>query len=227
MQLRKPGPSELELRPRALRLCAALAMSMPITLATLGAEQSKTPPATRPAAPVASVATSLFEFRVRDIDGAERDLAQYRGKVVLVVNVASNCGFTLQYAALQKVYDGYQERGLVVLGFPSNDFRNQEPGTDAEIKKFATGVYHATFPLMSKVTVVGPQKTPVYRFLTESPLPGEAAGPIKGAAKEVEWNFTKFLVGRDGKVLARFPSKVRPDDPKLLATIEQALAQGK
>ena len=157
-------------------------------------------------------AASLYDFTMNSIEGKSVPLADFKGKVALVVNVASRCGFTPQYTALEATYRKYKGQGLVVLGFPANNFKNQEPGTDAEIQQFCTRNYDVTFPMFSKISVLPPDKTPLYQFLT-------VGGP------EIEWNFTKFVVGRDGQVVARFPSKVTPDSPEVVAAIEKALAQ--
>jgi glutathione peroxidase len=153
--------------------------------------------------------------KVKKIDGTEVDLASYKGKVVLVVNVASRCGYTGQYAGLQKLYDAYKDKGLVVLGFPANEFGAQEPGTDAEIATFCSSKYGVTFDMFSKIVVKGAGKAPLYQALIESSDP-------KG---EVGWNFEKFLIGRDGKVVGRYKSGVAPDDATLKAAIETALAK--
>ncbi len=155
---------------------------------------------------------SLWDFQIRNLAGEATDLSAYEGKVALVVNTASKCGFTPQYKGLQALYEKYRDRGLVVLGFPSNDFRQQEPGTADEIRKFCTVNYGVTFPLMAKVKVTGPEKCAVYKFLTA------------GGLKEPTWNFTKYLVGRDGKVIARYAPKAKPDDKGLLEAIEKALS---
>ena len=152
---------------------------------------------------------------MKKIDGKEVDLASYKGKVVLIVNVASRCGYTGQYAGLQKLYDSYKDKGLVVLGFPANEFGAQEPGTDAEIATFCSSKYGVTFDMFSKIVVKGADKAPLYKSLTESADP-------KG---EVGWNFEKFLIGRDGKVVGRFKSGVAPDDATLKAAIEAALTK--
>lgn len=155
---------------------------------------------------------SIYDLEAVSIDGAAIKLAEYRGKVLLVVNVASRCGYTPQYEGLQKLYDTYRERGLVVLGFPSNDFGGQEPGSEAEIKSFCSSKFGANFPLFSKVTVLGAAKHPVYGFLTQ------ATG-----GREVNWNFEKFLVGKSGGVIGRFPSSVSPGSAELTDAIEKAL----
>lgn len=152
---------------------------------------------------------------VKGIDGSPIDLASYRGKVVLVVNVASRCGYTKQYAGLQKLYDSHKDRGFVILGFPANDFGAQEPGTDAQIAEFCSTTYGVTFPMFSKITVKGATKAPLYKALTESAEP----------QGEVGWNFEKFLIGRDGAVVGRFKSGVAPDDAALAQAIERELAK--
>lgn len=169
------------------------------------------------AAPTTKPAAGPLAFTVRDIDGKDVNLADYKGKVVMIVNVASKCGNTKQYDALEKLYAEKKAEGFVVLGFPANDFNGQEPGTEEEIKAFCTGTYKVTFPLFSKIVVKGAGKSPLYQYLTEAPT----AGPFAG---EVDWNFAKFLVGRDGQVVARFKAKVKPDAPEVTAAVEQALA---
>lgn len=157
-------------------------------------------------------AASLHDFTMDSIEGQPVPLAQFKGKVALVVNVASRCGFTPQYTALEAMYRQYKDRGVVVLGFPANNFRGQEPGTNAEIADFCKRTYDVTFPMFSKISVLGEDKAPLYRFLT-------------AGGNEIEWNFTKFVVGKDGQVVARFPSKVTPDSPEVIAAIEKALAR--
>ncbi|MFM8951689.1 MAG: glutathione peroxidase [Planctomycetaceae bacterium] len=152
---------------------------------------------------------------MKSIDGKPVDLGSYKGKVVLVVNVASRCGYTGQYAGMQKLYDAYKDKGFVILGFPANDYGAQEPGTDAEIASFCSTKYGVTFPMFSKITVKGPGKAPLYQALTESADP-------KG---EVAWNFEKFLIGKDGAVIGRFKSGVAPESPDLAKAIEAALAK--
>jgi glutathione peroxidase len=161
-------------------------------------------------------AADLAAIPLKDIDGEETSLKAYSSKALLIVNVASQCGYTRQYGGLEALYQKYKDRGLVVLGFPSNDFGSQEPGTEAEIKQFCTTKFHVTFPMFSKVHVVGAEQHPLYAQLTgsESPEPG----PVK-------WNFGKFLVGKDGKVITRYDSGTEPDDAKLAAAIEEALAK--
>ena len=162
-----------------------------------------------------SAADSLYDIPLKDIDGKDTTLKPYAGKVLLVVNVASKCGFTPQYAALEAIYKKYQDQGLVVCGFPCNQFLSQEPGTDAEIKAFCTSKYNVTFPMFDKLEVNGANRHPLYVMLAgkDSPFPGN-----------IHWNFTKFLVGRDGKIAARFDSKVKPDSEEVTKAIETALA---
>ena len=162
-----------------------------------------------PAAPTQE--ESLHSLTARTIDGQDQALADYRGKVLLVVNTASECGYTPQYAGLEKLHERFAARGFAVLGFPSNDFGAQEPGSDADIKAFCSSKFGVSFPMFSKIVVKGPSKHPVYALLT-----GAQGG-------EVRWNFTKFLVGKDGRVLERFEPDVAPDDARLAAAIEKAL----
>ena len=159
---------------------------------------------------------SLYDFTLKDIDGRDRSLAEFKGQVLLLVNVASKCGFTKQYAGLEKLYQAYKDRGFVVLGFPANNFMGQEPGTEAEIKSFCSLNYGVTFPMFSKISVKGKTIHPLYAYLTDEEL-----HPGSGGA--VGWNFNKFLVGRDGKVLAHYGSRTAPEDPELAAAIEAAL----
>lgn len=155
---------------------------------------------------------SIYGIKAASIEGKETALESYRGKVLLIVNVASKCGYTSQYEGLQQLYSQYATRGLEVLGFPSNDFGGQEPGTEAEIKGFCSSKFGVTFPMFSKVAVLGTEQHPLYRFLTQS---------TGGAA--VAWNFEKFLVDRAGSVIKRYPSRVSPSDSGLVADIEKAL----
>lgn len=155
---------------------------------------------------------------VQDIDGHAVDLAKYHGKVVMIVNVASKCGFTPQYAALEMVYEKYKDRGFVILGFPCNDFLWQEPGTNEEIKSFCSLKYNVSFDLFAKVAVRGKTAAPLYQDLTSK----QVNGPFGGAIK---WNFTKFLVGRNGAVVARFAPTTKPDAPEVVHAIEAELAK--
>lgn len=161
-------------------------------------------------------ATSLYDVPLKDIDGNNTSLKAYRGQVLLLVNVASKCGYTPQYKGLQALHEKYEAKGLRVLGFPCNDFGAQEPGSNKDIKEFCSSQYQVTFPLFDKLHVKGPEQHPLYAALTgkNSPFPGE-----------VKWNFGKFLVGRDGQLVKRFDSKVAPDSSELIEAIEAALAQ--
>ena len=152
---------------------------------------------------------------IKDINGKETSLQDYQGKVLLVVNVASRCGYTPQYAGLEATHRRFKNKGLAVLGFPSNDFGAQEPGTNEEIKKFCTSKYDVTFPMFDKLHVKGAEQHPLYAALTgkESPFPGD-----------VKWNFGKFLIGRDGTILKRWDSKTTPESKEISDAIEAALA---
>jgi glutathione peroxidase len=161
-------------------------------------------------------ASSVYEFSMNSIDGKPLPLASFKGKVMLIVNVASKCGFTPQYEGLEGVYEKYKEQGFVIVGFPANNFMAQEPGTNEEIKTFCSTKYNVKFPLYAKISVKGEDKAPLYQFLTDA-----GANPKTGG--EIKWNFTKFLVDRDGKVVARFESAVKPDSPDVIAAIEKAL----
>ncbi len=164
---------------------------------------------------MAETAPDLRNIPVKDINGKPASLKQYDGKVLLVVNVASKCGYTPQYKSLEATYRRYKDKGFEVLGFPCNDFGAQEPGTNEEIQKFCSSKYDVTFPLFDKIHVKGPEQHPLYAALSgkQSPFPGD-----------VTWNFGKFLVGKDGKILKRFDSKVKPDSAEMTAAIEDALA---
>jgi glutathione peroxidase len=162
-----------------------------------------------------SAADSIYDLPLKDIDGKDATLKPYQGKVLLIVNVASKCGFTPQYEGLETLYKKYESQGLVICGFPCNQFGGQEPGTDEEIKQFCTGKYDVTFPMFSKIDVNGAQRHPLYVQLAgkTSPFPGD-----------IRWNFTKFLIGRDGKIVARFDSKVKPGSKEITDAVESALA---
>ena len=180
-------------------------------------------------------AMSLMDPVVMTIDGRERTLRDYQGKVLLVVNVASKCGLTPQYTGLEALHEKYGPRGLVVMGFPANEFGAQEPGTDAEIKSFCETKFDVSFPLYSKIVVKGEGQHPLYQALTEArPEAAKAPGTNfrerligyginPGAAHEILWNFEKFLVDRSGHVVARFAPDMTPDDPQITAAIEKAL----
>lgn len=158
-------------------------------------------------------ATSIYEFTMNDIEGKSVKLEQFKGKAVLIVNVASKCGNTPQYEGLEKIYKQYKDKGFVVLGFPANNFMGQEPGTDADIKQFCSTKYNVTFPIFSKISVKGGDIHPLYKYLTQ------ASNPVG----DVRWNFGKFLIGKDGAILARFDPKVLPESPEIAAAIEAAL----
>ena len=159
---------------------------------------------------------SIYEFTVTDINGGEVDLEKYKGEVVLIVNTASKCGYTPQYEGLQSIYEEYKESGFVVLGFPSNDFGNQEPGTNEEIKEFCSTNFNVSFPLFDKVKVTGKEKTELYKFLTDNK---------NIETGEIKWNFEKFLVSRDGEVVARFRSAVEPESEELLSELRKELGK--
>jgi len=161
-------------------------------------------------------ASNVHEFTMNSIDGQPVPLAQFTGKVMLIVNVASRCGYTPQYAGLEALYRKYKDKGLVILGFPANNFLWQEPGSNQEIKTFCTTKYHVTFPMFSKISVKGKDKAPLYVFLTD-----KKSHPSTGG--EIGWNFTKFLADRNGRVVARFSSSVAPDSPELVAAVQAAL----
>ena len=157
--------------------------------------------------------TTFHDFEMKTIEGTPKALKDFSGKVLLVVNVASKCGLTPQYTALEKLYKEHASKGFEVLGFPCNDFGAQEPGTEAEIQAFCSTKYDVTFPMFAKVAVLGANKSPLYAFLT-----GEKTAP--DGPGDISWNFAKFLIGKDGKVLARFSPKTAPDD----AAVQQAIA---
>ena len=160
--------------------------------------------------------SGVLGFTMRSIDGADIPLSAYSGKVILLVNVASKCGYTPQYKDLEELYRKYKDRGLVILGFPANNFGSQEPGTDAEIKAFCSTTYNVTFPMFSKISVKGEDQHPLYRFLTSETTDPKFAG-------DVRWNFTKYLVDRNGTVVGKFGSSVKPLSDDLVGAIEAAL----
>ena len=164
----------------------------------------------------AFAASSVHEFTMDAINGTPTPLASFKGKVMLVVNVASQCGYTYQYEGLQALYMKYKDQGLVIVGFPANNFGGQEPGSNAEIGAFCKSKFGVTFPMFSKISVKGSDKAPLYQFLTD-----KNANPKTGG--EIPWNFTKYLVDRNGKVLARFDAPVEPESPELTSAIEAAL----
>lgn len=181
----------------------------------LEAADEKTP-TTQPAV-TAATAKSPLDFTLSDIDGREVPLSKYKGQVVLLVNVASRCGLTPQYMQLEALHEKYADQGLRILAFPANNFGGQEPGKNAEIKAFCTTKYNVQFDLFGKISVKGDDQHELYKFLTSKEKNGTFGG-------DIEWNFAKFLVDRNGKVSARFPARLRPDDPQIVRAIEQALA---
>jgi glutathione peroxidase len=159
---------------------------------------------------------SLHDFTLQTLDGQPKNLADFAGQTVLVVNVASRCGLTPHYAGLERVYRKYKDKGFSVLGFPCNQFGAQEPGTADEIREFCSTNYDVTFPMFAKVDVNGANRSPLYAWLTEQAMAPEGAGDIK-------WNFGKFVVGPDGELVARFSPQVAPEDPELLQAVERSL----
>lgn len=163
---------------------------------------------------MAAKTTSFYDFTMDDIDGKPVNLSQYKGKALLIVNTASFCGNTPQYTELESLYEQYHDKGFEILAFPANNFGQQEPGTNAEIKGFCLTKYSISFPLFSKISVKGSDKHPLYQYLTEkSPFPGE-----------VEWNFQKYLVDRSGNIVARFPHRMKPSSPEIVQEVERVLA---
>jgi glutathione peroxidase len=165
-----------------------------------------------------AVSKSVYDFTLNSIDGQPSPLSSFKGKVVMLVNVASKCGYTPQYSALESTYEKYKDRGLVIVGIPANNFGAQEPGTNEEIKTFCSRKYNVTFPMMAKVSVKGLDQTPLYQFLTDKTL-----NPTTGG--EIKWNFTKFIFDRDGNAIARFEPEVTPDSSQVTAAIEKALGK--
>ncbi len=160
----------------------------------------------------------IYSYKLKTIDGDPTTLAKYKGDVLLLVNVASACGYTPQYSALEAVYEKYKDKGLVIVGIPANNFANQESGTDAEIKTFCSRKYHVSFPMMSKISVLGTDQAPLYHFLTDKTKNPAIGGDIK-------WNFTKFLIARNGSPVVRFEPATKPDSPEVIAAIERELAK--
>jgi glutathione peroxidase len=197
------------IRPSLLTGLLAVAISLLPSLTQSGAEGADKKGAHVPAA---------LDFNVKDIDGKPVHLGRYAGQVLLLVNVASQCGNTPQYADLQSLYEKYRGKGFAVLGFPSNDFGKQEPGSEQQIKEFCSTKYRVTFPMFSKIVVKGEGQAPLYRYLTD-----KKTDPAFGG--EIEWNFAKFLIGRNGEVVARFPAGKNPGDPEVVKAIEDELAR--
>jgi len=158
---------------------------------------------------------SIFDYKMKDIDGKEVSLDKYKGKVILVVNVASKCGYTPQYEGLQKLYERYKDNGLVILGFPANNFNGQEPGSDEEIKQFCTLNYGVEFPMFSKVSVKGEDQAELFSFLTQAQNPDFTG--------EIKWNFEKFLINKEGDLIRRFRSNVEPESDEIVSAVTEAL----
>ena len=161
---------------------------------------------------------TIYDFTLKDIDGRDVKMEEYKDKLILIVNVASKCGFTPQYEGLQKLYSDYKERDFVILGFPANNFLRQEPGSNEQIKQFCSLSYNVSFPMFSKISVKGKDIAPLYRFLTEKESNPHFSGKIK-------WNFTKFLIDRSGQVAARFEPRVKPGSREVAEKIEELLNQ--
>jgi len=161
---------------------------------------------------------SVYDYTLNSIDGQPAPFSAFKGKVLMLVNVASRCGYTPQYSALESVYEKYKDKGLVIVGVPANNFGAQEPGTNEEIKTFCTRKYNVQFPMMSKVSVKGSDTAPLYQYLTDTKLNPKTGG-------EIQWNFTKFLVDRQGNIVARFEPEVTPDSPQVISAIESALGK--
>lgn len=193
---------------KLLNIIAALALSMGYSATLSAAQTGEEGPL------MAAKTSSLYDFTMNTIDGKPVNLSQYRGKVLLLVNTASFCGNTPQYSDLQSMYEQYNEKGFEILAFPANNFGQQEPGSDQEIKSFCFTKYSLTFPLFSKISVKGSDKHPLYQYLTEqSPFPGE-----------VEWNFQKYLVDRSGNIVGRFHHRIKPLAPEIVKEVERVLA---
>ena len=196
-------------------ICAALAITGVFGLAPASAQTTPATPANLQTAPAPGVPANVYHFTLNSLAGQPVDLAKYKGKVLLIVNTASKCGFTPQYAGLEKLNETYKGQGLEVLGFPSNDFHQQEPGTSADISEFCKLHYGVTFDMFEKIDVLGPNKAPLYAYLTEQAYPAMTG--------DISWNFEKFLVARDGQVVGRYKSRVTPDSPELISAIEAEL----
>jgi len=189
----------------ARQVCAIVIGLTLLTQATLSAAE----PNSKDVPPV-------LQFKTKSLEGKDVDLSQYKGKVLLVVNVASRCGYTKQYTALEQLHEKYNKDGLVVLGFPCNQFLHQEPGTPQQIREFCTDKFNVKFDLFEKIDVKGPHQTPIYKWLTSRDATPSDPGDVK-------WNFEKFLIGKDGKVVARYRSAVKPESPQVVEAIEAEL----
>lgn len=201
-----------------MRVFTSLAVAgVVLTLGAAGVLYAQNAATTAPGVAAPKTPEAL-NFTMKDIDGKDVNLASYQGKVILMVNVASKCGNTPQYAGLEKTYQQLKDKGFVVIGFPANNFGGQEPGTELQIKEFCTATYDVKFPLFSKVSVKGNDMHPLYKYLTSV----ETKPVGKG---DISWNFEKFLIGRDGKVAARFGPRTKIEEPAVMAAIEAELAK--
>lgn len=195
---------------RSYCLAIVAAILMGLSIATLAQQPTK---------PEAKPVPAVLKYKMKSLTGEEVDLSKYQGKVIMMVNTASNCGFTPQYEQLEAIYKKYSAKGFVVLGFPANNFLAQEPGTDIQIAAFCKENYGVTFPMFSKISVLEPEKSPLYKYLTE-----KEQSTTKESG-EVKWNFEKFLIGRDGHIAGRYRSTVKPDAANVIAQIEAELAK--
>lgn len=225
-----PGSQTMNTTKTVLAVCAmagavlgtgAIASRMDDGAKPAGEKAPATPPATPETRPDVKpdekpVSPYVLDHKAKSIDGKEVDLETYKGKVVLIVNVASKCGFTPQYKGLEALYESKKDAGLVILGFPSNDFKQQEPGSEADIKKFCTENYGVTFPMFSKIVVKGEKADALYKDLASQP---------SSVGGEPGWNFTKYLVDRNGNAVAKFDSRIKPDDSTLVKRIEELLSE--
>jgi len=192
-------------------------MNLPRTFLTLAlAGASLAAFAAGAAEKVAPPAQNALSFTVQDIDGKDVNLSTYKGKVILLLNVASKCGNTPQYEGLEKIYTKYKDKGFVVMGFPANNFNSQEPGTNAEIKEFCASTYHVDFPMFAKISAKGPDMPPLFKYLTAQDCQPLSKG-------DIAWNFEKFLINKDGKLIGRFGNRTPPEDPTIISAIETAL----
>ncbi|HEY4330689.1 MAG TPA: glutathione peroxidase [Phycisphaerae bacterium] len=198
-------------------ICTALAAAvLGLTIATsFGVDEKVSAPTGGGATP--AVKPAALDFTVKNIDGKDVDLSTYTGKVIMILNVASKCGNTPQYTGLEKTYAKYKDKGFVIMGFPANNFGSQEPGTNEEIKEFCSATYQVDFPMFAKVSVKGNDMAPLFKYLT-----AQDAKPVNKG--DIAWNFEKFLIGKDGKLIGRFANKTQPEDPSIVSAIESALA---
>ena len=208
-------PRPIALVLTAMALCVAATAAPPVPPSETGAQAPMAQPVTDESR---KDVPAVLDFEMKRLDGEPAELAQYQGKVILIVNTASRCGLTPQYEALQDLHERYAEQGLAILGFPANDFKEQEPGTDAEIAEFCATNYGVEFDMFSKVVVTGEEKCDLYRFLTAPETNPEFPG-------EIQWNFEKFLISRDGRIVNRFHPKVKPDAEEVVKAIEAELAK--